>query len=193
MPLILKAKGPVCPVTGKRIQGVLTVQLTLYLDEQWTGAEGDATMIEIIVITGLPNVRWFGVERDYNVLVMDLIGPNLESLFNFSSRKISLKSVLMLADQMVNRVEFILAKSFYIEILIQIISTWGLEGVQRRVYSSVNTCRVVDAGKIMDAAEVAENKLFLLHPKLQPNWVAIVGRKNVGYNANTSPQCRKAR
>ncbi|KAI3967872.1 hypothetical protein MKW92_049961, partial [Papaver armeniacum] len=50
---------------------------------------------------GLPNVTWFGVEGDYNVLVMDLIGPNLESLFNFCSRKISLKSVLMLADQMV--------------------------------------------------------------------------------------------
>ncbi|RZC91219.1 hypothetical protein C5167_027283 [Papaver somniferum] len=61
---------------------------------------------------GLPNVRWFGVEGDNNVLLMDLIGSNLESLFIFCSRKISLKSVLMLADQMVNRVEFVLAKSF---------------------------------------------------------------------------------
>lgn len=50
---------------------------------------------------GIPNVRWFGVEGDYNVLVMDLLGPSLEDLFNFCSRKLSLKSVLMLADQMV--------------------------------------------------------------------------------------------
>ncbi|KAJ6372145.1 hypothetical protein OIU76_026604, partial [Salix suchowensis] len=59
-----------------------------------------------------PNVRWFGVEGDYNVLVMDLLGPSLEDLFNFCSRKLSLKSVLMLADQMINRVEFVHSKSF---------------------------------------------------------------------------------
>jgi len=50
---------------------------------------------------GIPNVRWFGVEGDYNVLVMDLLGPSLEDLFNFCTRKLSLKTVLMLADQMV--------------------------------------------------------------------------------------------
>ncbi|KAJ9538542.1 hypothetical protein OSB04_031275 [Centaurea solstitialis] len=62
--------------------------------------------------TGVPNVRWFGVEGDYNVLVMDLLGPSLEDLFNFCSRKLSLKAVLMLADQMINRIEFVHCKSF---------------------------------------------------------------------------------
>ena len=32
---------------------------------------------------GIPNVRWFGKEGDYNVLIMDLLGPSLEDLFNF--------------------------------------------------------------------------------------------------------------
>jgi casein kinase 1 len=51
---------------------------------------------------GIPNIKWFGVEGDYNVLVMDLLGPSLEELFSFCNRKLSLKTVLMLADQLVH-------------------------------------------------------------------------------------------
>ncbi|XP_051116120.1 uncharacterized protein LOC127241229 [Andrographis paniculata] len=61
---------------------------------------------------GIPNVRWFGAEGDYNVLVMDLLGPSLEDLFNVCGRKLSLKTVLMLADQMISRIEFIHSRSF---------------------------------------------------------------------------------
>lgn len=50
---------------------------------------------------GIPFVRWYGREGDFNVLVMDLLGPSMEDLFNYCKRRFSLKTVLLLADQLV--------------------------------------------------------------------------------------------
>ncbi len=55
-----------------------------------------------VCVVGIPSIKWCGTEGDYNVLVMELLGPSLEDLFNFCSRKFSLKTVLLLADQLVS-------------------------------------------------------------------------------------------
>ncbi|KAI4349376.1 hypothetical protein L6164_009968 [Bauhinia variegata] len=62
--------------------------------------------------TGVPHIKWFGVEGEYNVMVIDLLGPSLEDLFNYCNRKLTLKSVLMLADQLINRVEYMHSRGF---------------------------------------------------------------------------------
>ncbi|EDW13876.2 casein kinase I [Drosophila mojavensis] len=56
---------------------------------------------------GFPHIRYFGTEGIYNVLVLDLLGPTLEDLLNFCARNFSLKTTLMLADQILARVEYL--------------------------------------------------------------------------------------
>lgn len=56
---------------------------------------------------GIPKIKWYGVEGDYNVLVMDLLGKSLEDLFVQCHRKFTLKTVLMIADQMITRIEYL--------------------------------------------------------------------------------------
>uniref|UniRef100_A0A7N6AJN4 non-specific serine/threonine protein kinase n=1 Tax=Anabas testudineus TaxID=64144 RepID=A0A7N6AJN4_ANATE len=61
----------------------------------------------------IPHIRVRGkYSNDYNVLVMDLLGPSLEDLFNFCSRRFTMKTVLMLADQMISRIEYVHTKNF---------------------------------------------------------------------------------
>ncbi|CAN1180800.1 Casein kinase 1-like protein 11 [Linum perenne] len=62
--------------------------------------------------TGIPHLKWFGVEGEYNVMVIDLLGPSPEDLFNYCNRKVTLKIVLMLADQLLNRVEYMHSRGF---------------------------------------------------------------------------------
>ncbi|CAG9330072.1 unnamed protein product [Blepharisma stoltei] len=60
---------------------------------------------------GIPMIHWYGVEGDYNVLVMDLLGPSLEDLLKFCGQRFSVKTTLVLAEQIISRLEFMHEKN----------------------------------------------------------------------------------
>jgi serine/threonine protein kinase len=61
---------------------------------------------------GFPIVQFFGIVGIFNVMIIDLLGPTLEDQFNKCNRHFSLKTVLMLALQMLNRIEFLHSRHF---------------------------------------------------------------------------------
>ena len=61
---------------------------------------------------GIPSSYYFSKEGNYNVMVMDLLGPSLEDMFNYCDRRFSLKTVCMLAREMILRLQYIHQKCF---------------------------------------------------------------------------------
>ena len=53
------------------------------------------------IIVGIPNIIAYENDGDYNIMIMELLGQNLEELFNCCNRRFTIKTVLMIADQMV--------------------------------------------------------------------------------------------
>jgi len=54
------------------------------------------------VTAGIPQVYYFGQEGLHNILVIDLLGPSMEDLFDMCGRKFSVKTCAMVAKQMVS-------------------------------------------------------------------------------------------
>lgn len=55
----------------------------------------------------VPFVRWVGSQGEYNIMVMDILGPSLEDLLDQCGGSLSLRTVLMLGEQIVHVLEYV--------------------------------------------------------------------------------------
>jgi serine/threonine protein kinase len=61
---------------------------------------------------GIPRLYYFGKNDTYNIMIMDLLGPSLEDLFQKCNKKFTIKTTVMLGLQIFKRLEYIHSKKF---------------------------------------------------------------------------------
>ncbi|KAL7814204.1 casein kinase 1, delta subunit [Trichoderma aethiopicum] len=98
--------------SGVDLQSGTEVALKLtHIRDEHEALEGEnQAYVALAGGVGIPHVLWFGQECEYHVLVHELLGPSLEDLFNYCDRRFSLKTVLLIADQAISRIEYIHSK-----------------------------------------------------------------------------------
>ena len=64
------------------------------------------------LLLGIPKVYWRGTVADYNVMVFELLGADLEVLFNFCDCSLSLNTTMIIGLQILGLVEYLHSKYF---------------------------------------------------------------------------------
>ncbi|PCH40612.1 kinase-like protein [Wolfiporia cocos MD-104 SS10] len=83
-------------------------------DEPQTLPYEAAIYAQLEGVRGIPKIHWSGQESNAHFLVMDKLGPDLEKMRRFCRGEMSLKTVLMLAEQMLTIIEEVHARGIIV-------------------------------------------------------------------------------
>mmetsp|Transcript_59946 Transcript_59946/g.104880 ORF Transcript_59946/g.104880 Transcript_59946/m.104880 type:complete len:418 (-) Transcript_59946:190-1443(-) len=108
---------------------------------EWHYAEkGDKLLAEAKLYRDLngsknnvPRIYWSGTQSQYNIMVMELLGPSLDDLQK-KYTSFSLRTVLMLAPQMISRIEYVHSCGILYRDIKPHNFLMGLGGLSRHVY-----------------------------------------------------------
>ncbi|CAF1665857.1 unnamed protein product [Adineta ricciae] len=65
----------------------------------------ESQIYRLIEGTGMPKMYWYGtVDENYQAMVLEMLGPSIEDLYNYCHRKFTIKTVLLLGEQMLERI-----------------------------------------------------------------------------------------
>ncbi|VDN27087.1 unnamed protein product [Gongylonema pulchrum] len=63
-------------------------------------------------VIGIPEVYWYGIEFDYQLLVMQLLGPSLAQLYNYCDRWFTVETIKKIGEQMLLRLRSLHSRGY---------------------------------------------------------------------------------
>lgn len=109
----MKEEGNRSPISGTD-----TSPIPVHSNDQQTAVENvlspnsSTSFNRVSYVPGFPRAQYYSEDTRHRILVMDLCGPNLGDLFDYCHRKFSVRTVLMLAEQMLTRIEYLHSRGF---------------------------------------------------------------------------------
>lgn len=101
--------GKVYKAQHKRTKEYVAIKLEerVFIDDQEQESKliQESIFLKKINCKYVPVVEWIGRSKFWNILIMQYLGPSLEELFQFCNKKFSLKTICMIAEQILSGIE----------------------------------------------------------------------------------------
>lgn len=83
---------------------------------------------------GIPEVHWFGLEGSFRAMVIDLLGRSLEDRVKGCNGKFTPKTTILVADQILRRIEYLHSKGIIHRDIKPENFMWGVKEKQHHLY-----------------------------------------------------------